>query len=755
MLITRQLSALWNGVSQQPAPVRAASQLEAQVNCTSTVVDGIRKRNPSEHIAKITNDRLGTALMHTINRDTEERYEVIVTPAGIRVFDLLGVEKTVTAPLGWDYLTITGGTDARNSYVCMTVADYTFVLNKTKVVTMLDVGADLDPPSVDYWWLNRPLPETSALKAYDPDEGGGGGSTPPPDAPPDGGAGGSTPPPPSSNPVTGGYEANPVGTLIGEVQTLQDLPATGYTVGDVYKVIGTNESNFQAYYVIRTATGWYETVKPGLKNLVDATTMPHALVRQPDGTFAFGPFGWQPRHVGDEATNPNPSFVGRALRDMYFHRNRLGFLVDENAILSRAGRFDTFYRLTVVDALPDEVIDIAASETKVTQMEFAVPMGNTMMIFSDQTQFRMTHNEVLTGTTVSLDVATNYPMIRGVRPQASGTDVYFASDGSGWGCVREYYVADDGVTHDASDITAHVPRYIPAGIHTLAVAPEFDSVFVLTDGAPNRIYAYRYYWQTENEKAQSAWSYWEIDEGAAILHAQALGGYLYLLVDREDGTYLERMAMFQGSFAAGLAWQTHLDRRCVLTGTFDAETGVTTFVLPYSVPEVSLENFVCVTGDAFTGNKAVSLTPTWVSGDTFTVTGDFTAGSVVCGLAYLSSFRPSRQYAMNAKGEAIHTGRLQIKNFVLYYTDTAFFNVVVRPYGASASTYYFTEHPQVRLGVTGSSGVGAPVFAAGKDVIAVQANAEEFTLDVVSWSYLGFCISSAEWEGFYHNRAKA
>lgn len=756
MLVTRQIPALWNGVSQQPDPVRAPSQLEAQLNCTSTVVDGVRKRNPTEHIAKVTGDRLGTALLHTINRDTQERYQVIVTPSGIRVFDLEGNEKTVTAPLGWDYLELPAGIDSRNGYVLMTVADFTFVLNKTKVVELLDVGADLDPPSVDYWWLNRPLPETSPLRHYDPEEPDyGDPDPPPPNNPPPGGSGGGEAPPASSNPSTGGYESNPTGTYVGEVQTLQDLPSTGYSIGDVYKIIGTNESNFQSYYVIRSATGWYETVKPGLKNLVNAETMPHALVRQGDGTFAFGPFGWQPRRVGDEATNPHPSFVGRAIRDMYFHRNRLGFLVDENAVLSRAGRFDVWHRLTVVDYLPDEVIDIAASETKVTQMEFAVPMGGTMMIFSDQTQFRMTHNEVLTGTTVSLDVATSYPMIRGVRPQAAGSDVYFASDGAGWGCIREYFVSEDGVTHDASDVTAHVQRYIPAGIHSLATAPEFDSVFVLTDGAPNRVYVYRYYWQTESEKAQSAWSHWSLDDDAHILHAKALGGYLYLLVDRPDGTYLERVALFHGSFAGGLAWQTYLDRRCELYGSYNLASDTTTFTVPYPVSESLRSNFVASNGNAFADAKSSTHVLTWLSSTTFSVSGDVTAGPLVCGLGYVSMIRMSRQYPQNSRGEAIHTGRLQLKTFTVHFTDTAYFNVIVRPYGTSTGAHYITAHPQRRVNVSGLDVLGTPVFTSGKATVSVQANAAEAAIDLVSDSHVGFCFTSAEWEGFYHNRARA
>ena len=302
---------------------------------------------------------------------------------------------------------------------------------------------------------------------------------------------------------------------------------------------------------------------------------------------------------------------------------------------------------------------------------------------------------------------------------------------------------------------AHVQRYIPAGIHSLATAPEFDSVFVLTDGAPNRVYVYRYYWQTETEKAQSAWSHWTLDDDAHILHAKALGGYLYLLVDRPDGTYLERVALFHGSFAGGLAWQTYLDRRCELYGSYNLATDTTTFTVPYPVSGSMRSNFVASNGNAFADAKSSTHVLTWLSSTTFSVSGDVTAGPLVCGLGYVSMIRMSRQYPQNSRGEAIHTGRLQLKTFTVHFTDTAYFNVIVRPYGTSNSAHYITAHPQRRVNVSGLDVLGIPAFTEGKATVSVQANAAEAAIDLVSDSHVGFCFTSAEWEGFYHNRARA
>lgn len=748
MLVTRQLPALYNGVSQQPAPVRLPSQCEEAVNCMFSVVDGASRRSPMEYVAKLTSDRLGTALLHTINRDVVERYEVIVTAAGIRVFDMQGVEKAVTAPLGWGYLSLPDGAEARYSYVCMTVADYTFVLNKTKTVEMLAVGADHDPPSDGYWWLNRPLESTPSPMRQpitevvdEPVFGGGGNDTP-------------SNPTPAPTPV-----GNPTAAaLTGVVQTLQDLPTTP-TVGTVFKVVGTNESNYQSYYVVRSVNEtWDETVRPGLKNLVNAETMPHALVRQGDGSFIFGPFAWSPRRVGDDFSNPHPTFVGRKIRDMFFYRNSFGVCVDENVCLSRAGDFGNFYRFTVVDYLPDEVVDIAASETKVTKMEFAVPFQGSLMLWSDQTQFKLTHNEVLSGATVSLDVSTQYPMVPGVRPAASGADVYFASQGSGYGVLREYFVNPEGTTHDAAEVTSHVPYYIPRNVTQIAAAPEYDTVYLLSSAKTNRIYVYKYYWQTETEKAQSAWNYWEFADDVNILAVAPLGGYLMCLVDRPDGTFLERIAMFYGSLPAGLPFQVYLDRRFTVTGVYDPATDLTTFALPYGFPTPQQGNFLLVTGAGFEateGMGAVVPVHEWLLLEKFTVKGDYSLGECVGGIRYETRYAFSRQYPQNSRGEAIHTGRLQLKTFSVYYTETAYFRAEVKPYGATSSQTYAKEFSPYRVNVDGLATIGKTTLHSGKASFSVQANAGEALVTLVNDSHLASTWHSAEWEGFYHNRARA
>jgi hypothetical protein len=76
-LITVPIPNMLNGVSQQTPGLRFATQAEAQENAYSSPVEGLGKRPPTEHVAKLYDGNSGTinsAFTHVIDRgDGTER----------------------------------------------------------------------------------------------------------------------------------------------------------------------------------------------------------------------------------------------------------------------------------------------------------------------------------------------------------------------------------------------------------------------------------------------------------------------------------------------------------------------------------------------------------------------------------------------------------------------------------------------------------------------------------------------------------
>lgn len=122
------------GVSQQPDKLMYPNQSKKLINYLPMPSIGLKDRPPSEHVARLMNTLNTHPLCHTIIKEDEE-YEVIIDGSGsIKVFDLNGNEKTVNIASGCaNYITTN---QPLKDLFAITIADYTFILNKT-VVTQL------------------------------------------------------------------------------------------------------------------------------------------------------------------------------------------------------------------------------------------------------------------------------------------------------------------------------------------------------------------------------------------------------------------------------------------------------------------------------------------------------------------------------------------------------------------------------------------------------------------------------------------
>lgn len=140
-LLSTSVSNFVNGVSQQADFLRYPSQCDEQSNALSSVIDGLVKRPPLNHVKKLYNSGvLGSAFFHKINRDTNERYQLVVRSGAMEIFDVAGNSYPVKDKDGniadaADFTYLTTATPGK-SLRAITIADYTFLLNREKTVAM-------------------------------------------------------------------------------------------------------------------------------------------------------------------------------------------------------------------------------------------------------------------------------------------------------------------------------------------------------------------------------------------------------------------------------------------------------------------------------------------------------------------------------------------------------------------------------------------------------------------------------------------
>ena len=130
-LISQSVKNLKGGISQQPDILRFPEQGAEQINGWSSETEGLQKRPPFIFTKTIGDAGfLGNApLVHLINRDSIEQYYVVFTGSGIRVFDLNGKEYVVTGDMSYVQCS-----NPRDDLRMVTVADYTFIVNRNTVV---------------------------------------------------------------------------------------------------------------------------------------------------------------------------------------------------------------------------------------------------------------------------------------------------------------------------------------------------------------------------------------------------------------------------------------------------------------------------------------------------------------------------------------------------------------------------------------------------------------------------------------------
>ena len=402
--------------------------------------------------------------------------------------------------------------------------------------------------------------------------------------------------------VTDGAADTHILSVKDEVEAFTDLP-TRCEDGFTAKVVSDASTGSSAYWVaferLAGTTGigvgkWVETVDPSIDSTLDSSTMPHVLVRRFDdgsgtitGTpnaayFSFEEFDWDDRVVGDINSNPEPSFVGTTARDIFFWRDRLGILTPADLVLSEAGYYGNFFRITVTSLLDSAPIDLAISDNQVSNMMWAVPDEQDLVLFSDQTQYILSSSDLLTPSSVSVRATTRYEADRNVRPILIGDRVYFPQQNGGFVGVREYFIDPDTQKRQADEITIHVNRYLEGTVKDMTGSAQSRAMLVATTGSR---YVYLYQWfSANNTKLQSAWSRWDLGLGDSLLGFRFIDTTLYIVSQRSDGVYLEKIETDPGraDYEDGII--IHLDRRVSLDDVvkvYDSVADTTTITLPY------------------------------------------------------------------------------------------------------------------------------------------------------------------------------
>ena len=813
-VISRAIPTLLRGISQSSDALKQADHADIQDNADSNPVLGLTKRSGSQFLASVGSSTLGNVHIQTINRDASEQYVAIFSNGNVKVFELDGTEKTVNKPDGTNYLNTS---NPRSVMKTVTIADFTFVVN-TSITPAMDSAVSNSASNITQAivFINQATAKTTYSVTVD-------GVTVTDDTTGNDPLSTTT----VATDLTAGLNSGLSGFTIARngpvihikkndgsnfsidgndtqgntqltvvkdsVQRFTDLPTVSPN-GYVVEIKGDESTNFDNYYVkFVTNNGgafeegqWEESVEAGIPFKFNYDTMPHVLIRQADGNFRFARVDgdtytlsgvtytlpkWGERTVGDLDSAPNPSFIDNKINNVFFFRNRLGFLTDDNVVLTRVSEFFNFFPETVLSVIDSDPIDVGASHTKVAILKHAVTMGEQLVLFSDQTQFVLTSSsDALTPKTANVVVATEFESSDQAQPVGSGSSIYYLTKKGSFAGVREYITQENIAIKDASNITVHVPRLIPSNIFKLAVSTNEDVLVLLGTDNPNKLYINRWLYGDGFKKVLNSWSTFTFNSAKSIKNIDFVGTDLFMVVEEANGTTLEKIP-FEAEFREpNSEFEFHLDHKVTEATTgvsiaYNSGTDVTTFTLPYRLnasmsvvgrylADGETSTFVDTQGNTKTlkpGQVVQTTNTTNGSTSTITANGDFRNSKVIIGESYLMHYRFSQQRLTEGAnaGEMI-SGRLQLHHFYIKFEDTGFFRVEVTPENRDTSTHKFTG----RLLGASSAAIGQINLETGTFRVPIMSRADRVDIDVKNDTFLPTQLSSAEYEAMFHMRSR-
>ena len=600
-------------------------------------------------------------------------------------------------------------------------------------------------------------------------------------------------------------------SVIGQrAQDITRLPAMNKQ-GYVAQISNAADLDTDDYYVkfeanngTSGAGSYEETVRPHnfdgsgndpmLKGF-DPATMPHALINNRNGTFSFVKLDeatanaanndnyWKDRDVGDDSSNPYPTFTGEKIQEMFFHRNRLGFVSGENIILSQPGSYFNFFIVSAISFSDDNPIDITVSDVKPAFINHVLPIQKGLMMFSDNGQFLLfTESDIFSPKTARLKKVASYECDSSIQPVDLGTSILFTSNVAAYARAFEATIIDDDTPPQIVEQTRVVPEFLPKDITKSANSTAIGIVSYSKKG-DTAVYHYKYY-NAGNKREQSAWYSWTLTGTAQ--HTLYTGGSFFA-VTLHDNTYKlcryeyvtdanSNRAYVLGGSASDVGsplktarqFEAHLDMMTIATnvaGSAQTTTAPekTVLTIPYTPANTTNLVMVGLSGNDSDGNSIAGVVRAADAVGTNSVTFNginlHSAAKVAVGYKYTSIIELPTYYLNVGQNVYDVDGDLRINgiNFELGVGGPIEFHLT-SPYSyvdASGNvTKDIDDYVQFESGILSNSSVfdEPPAELARSVRVPIQRKNEKYTLQIQIPDPFSTAIISGSWDGIYHNR---
>ena len=491
---------------------------------------------------------------------------------------------------------------------------------------------------------------------------------------------------------TGIFNAStPVGELLnvvaGKVQDVGDLPSQCKD-GMVVEVVNSEadeDNHFVKFFGNNGKDGegtWEECAKPGRTIRLKRSTMPIVLIRTADGNFRLTELDgssytvttasgnvtsaapqWDDALVGDDVTNPEPSFVGKEINKMLFFRNRFCILADENIVLSRPGDFTNFFAKSAIQFIASDPIDIAASSEYPAILYDGIQTNTGLVLFSKNQQFMLTtDSDVFSPQTAKINALSTYNFNFATNPVSLGTTIGFLDNAGKYSRFFEMAQLQREGEPEIIEQSKVVSRLFEKDLKLISNSRENSVIFFSEEGT-STLYGYRYF-DNIRERKLAAWFKWTLT-GTIQYHCMQ-DDFLFVVVRNGSNNkdqllkYAIKMDADTYSIAENRVHLDHLMQIPRLIGstsnptvTYNATTGKSTFAKPVGIES---SNQIVAYDIDDTNNPATAIGrygEVTVNGSNLEIDGDWTGQDFLIGYLFTMEITLPTIYVTRREGEAV------------------------------------------------------------------------------------------------------
>ena len=444
---------------------------------------------------------------------------------------------------------------------------------------------------------------------------------------------------------------------VNDVTNLPNQCKHGYIV----KISNSRMAEEDDYYVRfdgendRDGSGsWSECAKPGITTTL--TNMPLVIQRTATTTFTVKQFTYAQRLIGDEQTNPMPSFVGQRINKVLFFRNRLAVLSGENVITSRPGTLGTpdFFSESALTISASDPIDISAASMFPSELFDGIEINTGLLVFSTNQQFLLSSDDtVLNPDTAKLRSVATFNYNETIAPISLGTTVAYIDNSGKFSRFNEMANVRREGEPNVVEVSKIVPTLLPKDIDLITNSRE-NSIVLMGKTNSDTVFGYKYL-QIADKRQQAAWFKWKLNN-PLIYHFIINDEYFFL----DSDYYLQSIKLVQTETDPSIVQDNvdfllHVDNHTTVSGgSFNATTNITTFSGVSWLNTVTTPNYDLVVIDTNTNSARVGryAKPT-VSGTSFTLPGNWSGVTLTIGYIYDYEVKFPTFYPTKGQGDRV------------------------------------------------------------------------------------------------------